>query len=260
MYTSLSKKVVLVTGGTKGIGHAIAERFQSEGSTVVSIARNRDSINTGDISFFKCDVSSEVQVVKTISEIRKTHGTIDILVNNAAIEKYAPLDKTSTEMWDEIMNVNVKGAYFVSREVLPDMIKKGKGVIINVASVQSYAVSKNACAYVTSKHALISLTKSIAVDYAPFIRSIAVCPATIETPLTEWAASIEVGSEKEKIMRKYNEWGTAHALGRIGKPEEVANLVVFLASDEASFITGSCYLVDGGMLSMIPISTPEVSH
>lgn len=184
-------------------------------------------------------------------------GSIDILINNAGIEDYAPVASTTVRMWDSIMDINVKGAFLVSREVIPDMVKNGKGVIINVASVQSFAASKNAAAYVTSKHAMIGLTKSIAVDYAPQIRSVAVCPATIRTPLADWAASLEVGNDSHKIEEKYKEWGSAHVLGRTGFPDEVANAVVFLSSDEASFITGSSFLVDGGMLSRIPISTPE---
>jgi NAD(P)-dependent dehydrogenase (short-subunit alcohol dehydrogenase family) len=258
MYGNLNGKVALVTGGSKGIGLAIAERFLIEKSKVCSISRHKPEKPNEDIIYFECDVSSEKSVKETNRTIRETVGPVDILVNNAGIENYAPVASTSVKMWDNIMNVNVKGAFLMSREVIPDMLKKGKGVIINIASVQSFASSKNAAAYVTSKHALIGLTKSIAVDYTPHIRSVSVCPATIRTPLADWAASLEVGNDKDKIEAKYKEWGSSHVLGRIGFPDEVASIVAFLSSDEASFITGSSFLVDGGMLSRIPISTPEV--
>jgi NAD(P)-dependent dehydrogenase (short-subunit alcohol dehydrogenase family) len=257
MYRNLRDKVVLVTGGSKGIGLAIAERFLIEKSKVCSISRHKPETLNDEITYFECDVSSEKSVKETAKKIKATMGSVDILINNAGIENYAPVASTTVKMWDSIMDINVKGAFLTSREVIPDMVKNGKGVIINIASVQSFASSRNAAAYVTSKHAMIGLTKSIAVDYAPQIRSVAVCPATIKTPLADWAASLEVGNDINKIEEKYKEWGTAHVLGRTGFPDEVANVVVFLASDEASFITGSSFLVDGGMLSRIPISTPE---
>jgi NAD(P)-dependent dehydrogenase (short-subunit alcohol dehydrogenase family) len=258
MYRNLESKVILVTGGTKGIGFAIAERFLVERSKVYSISRHKPERINDEITYFECDVSSEKDAKETVEKIRESAGSVDILINNAGVENYAPVASTSVKMWDDIMNINVKGAFLLSREVIPDMVKKGNGVIINIASVQSFASSKNAAAYVTSKHALIGLTKSIAVDYAPQIRSVSVCPATIRTPLADWAASLEVGDDREKIEAKYQEWGNSHVLGRTGFPNEVANAVAFLASDEASFITGSSFLVDGGMLSRIPISTPEV--
>ncbi len=258
MYPDLKNKTVLVTGGSMGIGEATVKAFLEEGSKVISFDIKPPKKPLENVIYKNVDVSNSEQVKNAITNIKNEVGNINIVVNNAGIEKYAPVHLLKEEEWDEIMDVNVKGAFLVSKYTIPMMLAEKKGVIINVASVQSFAITKNAAAYVTSKHALIGLTKSIALDYAPYIRSAAVCPATIKTPLVEWAATLEVGNDPQKIEEKYKEWGSYHPLGRIGEPEEVANVIRFLASDQASFITGSAILVDGGLLIALPISTPKV--
>ena len=257
MYNDLKGKNVLVTGGTKGIGKAISLGFAVEGARVISISRHTPEDTDDQITYYNCDVSSSNDVKSTIENILSKFNTIDILVNNAGIEEYASLDKTDEGMWDRIMDINVKGVYNVSKYCIPEMIKNHGGNIINISSVQANIITKNAAAYVTSKHAIIGLTKSIALDYAPEIRCNAVLPATIGTPLVRKAAILEVGNNEEKIKEKIREWGLQHPLGRIGKPEEVANTVLFLASNQSSFITGSSIMVDGGLSIKAPISTPD---
>jgi len=257
MYDDLKNKNVIVTGGSKGIGKAIADKFLDEKSNVISISRNMPENIDKRINYYKCDVSNNNDVKNIIEKIVSKFNTIDILVNNAGIEEYASLDKTDEDMWDKIMDVNVKGIYNISKYCIPEMLKNHDGNIVNISSVQANIITKNAAAYVTSKHAIIGLTKSIALDYAPEIRCNAVLPATIDTPLVRKAAILEVGNDEEKIKEKIKEWGLQHPLGRIGKPEEVANTVLFLASSQSSFITGASIMVDGGLSIKAPISTPD---
>ncbi|WP_298279447.1 SDR family NAD(P)-dependent oxidoreductase, partial [Ferroplasma sp.] len=207
MYNDLNGKNVLVTGGTKGIGKAISLGFAGEGANVMSISRNIPEDADDRITYYNCDVSNSNNVKSTIETILSKFNSIDILVNNAGLEEYARLDKTDESMWDKVMDINVKGVYNVSKYCIPDMIKNHGGNIINISSVQANIITKNAAAYVTSKHAIIGLTKSIALDYAPQIRCNAVLPATIDTPLVRKAAILEVGNNEEKIKEKIKEWG-----------------------------------------------------
>ena len=257
MYEDLQNKVVIVSGGTKGIGKAIVRRFAGEGSKVISLSRKTADDKLANVEYMICNISSESEVKTTIERIVKKYGKINIVINNAGIEEYFKIDETSLEEWNKIMAINVNGAFLLSKYSIPYLKKNSDSSIINMSSVQSDIITKNAAAYVTSKHAIIGLTKSIALDYAPDIRCNAVCPATIRTPLVYRAAELEVGKDKNKIIDKINEWGKQHVLGRIGEPEEVANTVVFLASKESSFITGSSIMVDGGLSIKAPISTPE---
>ncbi|AWR96878.1 glucose 1-dehydrogenase [Acidianus sulfidivorans JP7] len=252
MKLNLENRVAVITGGSKGIGKSIAEIFKKEGCNVVIFDIEKSS---DDIDFIKVDVSKKDEVIKGINYVVEKYGRIDILVNNAGVESYGSVHEVSEEEWDRIMNVNVKGAFLMCKYAIPFMLKQEKGVIINIASIQSLAVQKRVAAYATSKHALLGLTRSIAVDYAPAIRAIAICPGSIRTPLLEWAAEQEVG--KDKIEEKIKEWGEVYPMKRVGNPEEIAYLAAFLASDLASFINGSCVIIDGGLTSLIPISSPK---
>ncbi len=257
MYEDLKNKIVIVSGGTKGIGKAIVKRFVNEGSKVISLSRKMTDDKIDNVDYMICDVSSESDVKTAIDNVIKKYRHINIIVNNAGIEEYFKADETSLSEWNRIMFINVNGAFLLSKYSIPYLKKEEGSSIINMSSVQSTIITKNAAAYVTSKHAIIGLTKSIALDYAPRIRCNSVCPATIRTPLVYRAAEMEVGTDKNKITEKINEWGKQHVLGRIGEPEEVANTVAFLASKESSFITGSSIMVDGGLSIKAPISTPD---
>ncbi len=175
-----------------------------------------------------------------------------MLVNNAGIESYALIHECSEEEWDRILDINLKGCFLTSKYAIPYMLRGGEGVIIMIASVQSFMVEKRVAAYASSKAALLGLTRSIAIDHAPKIRTVAICPGSVRTPLLEWAAMMETEGDEEKARRNIEEWGKLHPIGRIIEPEEVANVVAFLASNQASAITGTCIVVDGGLSTKLP--------
>ncbi|MEM4080567.1 MAG: SDR family oxidoreductase [Metallosphaera sp.] len=256
MYEELKNKTVIVTGGSSGIGLATVQRFQKEGSHVynLDIAPPAEKLGT----YIQCDVSSEADVVNAINEVSSSEVSIDVLVSNAGIEHYCFEHECSTEEWEKQINVDLKGAFLITKHIIPHLLKSKKNPsILYTASVQSFMVQRKDTAYVTSKHGLIGLMRSVAVNYAPIIRSNAVCPGPIVTPLQIREAIEEVGNDPKKIKEKLEEWGRMTPMKRQGQPEEVANVFAFLASDQASYITGASIIVDGGMSVYIPESVPE---
>lgn len=257
MYNDLKNKTVVVTGGSSGIGKEIAERFNMEGSNVYNLdIRPTKGAQNVTLKHLVCDVSSKQSVRESIDQIVKEKKKIDVLVNNAGIESFGSVHETEEKEWDRIMNVNLRGGYLVSRYCIPHM-KQGGGVIEFISSIQSMMIQKRLAAYVSSKHGVIGLMKSIALDYAPKIRSIAICPGSVRTPLLEWTAIEEVGDEPGKIKEKFNEWGKLYPMKRIAEPSEIASLAVFLASKEASYITGTTINMDGGLSIFLQESVPE---
>ncbi|MCL5252715.1 MAG: SDR family oxidoreductase [Candidatus Thermoplasmatota archaeon] len=256
MYDSLRDKVVVVTGASNGIGEAIAKRFSAEGGTVYNLDIIEKKTGQDSLRYIRCDVSRESEVRRTISSIVKQEGNIDILVNNAGIENFGSAHETEVKEWERIIGVNLTGSFLVSKYAIPHMIKKG-GVIEFMSSIQSQMIQRRLAAYVASKHGIIGLMKSIALDYAPKIRSVAICPGSVRTPLLEWTAIKEVGEDPDKVRLKIGEWGKLYPMKRIAEPEEIANLVAFLASDQAGYITGISILIDGGLSVFLQESVPE---
>jgi NAD(P)-dependent dehydrogenase (short-subunit alcohol dehydrogenase family) len=248
-------KVAVVTGGASGIGRAAAEILAARGAAVAVIDLAQEAGNettegirsrNGKALFFSVDVSQQGQVQVAINETRATFGPVDILVVSAGIQRYGTALTTSNEQWAEVMGVNVNGAWYAARACLPDMLGRG-GSIVNVASVQSLASQYNVLAYTASKHAVIGLTRSMAMDFASEkVRVNAVCPGTVDTPMLRWAASLDPNPQSV-----YEACARMHPLGRIARPEEVGEVVAFLAHDSASFVTGAVWTVDGGLLTLI---------
>ena len=238
---------VVVTGGAKGIGKACVKAFANKGATVIILDIDQTGKKLlgdidGNIYFLQCDVSKENDVRTAFRKIEKKISTVEILVNNAGIQRYSTVTETSEEEWDLVMNVNLKSAFLCSKYAIPMMVKNKKGCIINVASVQSFISQKNVDPYTTSKTAILGLTRSIAVDYAPEIRSVAVCPGTVNTPMLQNA--IQESPNPDEVLKECNEM---HLVKRIGSSDEVAELITYLSSDKASFITGQAIRIDGGL-------------
>ncbi len=236
------KKTCIVTGGSSGIGLSIVKLFLANNYQVF----NLDIENSELGEFHYCDVSDHQMVNRTITAIAEKHN-IDVLVSNAGIHLSANIENTSEAQLDKIFNLNVKGAYSAIQAVLPSMKQQANGSIILIASDQALIAKHNSFAYNLSKAALASMAKTTALDYAQFnIRSNAVCPGTIETPLYHQAIDKycqKSGADKAKV---HQEEQALQPLNRLGQPEEVAQLVLFLASDQAKFITGSLQVIDGG--------------
>lgn len=244
----MGNKHVVITGGAKGIGEACTRIFIRDGYNVTILDINEAACKAlksefgSRCNFIVCDVSDSIGVSQAISSAIDHFGDVDVLVNNAGINEYATVTTTTDEIWDRIMNINLKSHFICAREAIPSMQRKGKGVVINVSSAQAFISQENVAAYTTSKTALLGLTRSIAVDYAPNIRCIAICPGTINTPMLEEA--IKESPDPQAVL---DECDNMHLVKRIGTAEEVAELIAFAASDKAGFMTGQAIRIDGGL-------------
>lgn len=246
-------RVAVVTGGGKGIGQGTVEVLVRAGAQVILLDNDTESgQQTADalgdsVYFIACNVAEEQAVVEALRKGVDHFGELDYLVNNAGVQRYAPVTETTEEVWDLTMNVNVKGAFLCAKHAIPYLQQAGRGVIVNVSSVQAMLTQGNVAAYATSKTALLGLTRSIAVDYAPRIRCVAVCPGSVDTPLLRWA--LNQSPDPEAVMQ---ECIGMHLTDRIGTPTEIGEFISFLCSDKAGFMTGQAYRIDGGLGVMIP--------
>jgi meso-butanediol dehydrogenase / (S,S)-butanediol dehydrogenase / diacetyl reductase len=254
-----NNRTVLVTGGGSGIGRVMAHRFAAEGATVVVADQfqQRAELAAGEIEkaggraiAVKADVSRSAEVDAMVALAERKGGAVDVLVNNAAICTADDVASMDEAVWDKDVDVCLKGVFLCSRRVLPRMIERRKGVILNISSVNGLAYLGNE-AYSAAKAAVINLTQSIAVRYGPQgIRANAIAPGTIRTPI--WQERIQ---KEPNIFERLKRW---YPLGRVGEPEDVANAALFLASDEASWITGIVLRVDGGLMAGNGVMTQEL--
>ncbi|RST61071.1 glucose 1-dehydrogenase [Siminovitchia terrae] len=250
----LKDKVCIITGAGGGMGKVAAQMFAKEGGKIAVFELNEQAgletvneikENGGEAAFFLCNIANEQNVASAVSEVVEKYGKIDVLYNNAGVmpaEDHSVVD-TSEEVWDLVMNVNVKGIFFMTKYVIPEMEKNQSGSIINIASFVAFmGCSVPQDAYTASKGAVCSLTKSLAIQFRPKgIRTNAICPGPIETPLLmEWL----VTDEEAKRVRLDRQ-----PAGRFGKPQDIVNCALYLASDEADWTNGALINVDGGITS-----------
>ena len=253
----LDKKVAVVTGGGSGIGKAIAETLSTNGAVVYVLdVQEENGIRTAiqlqqkghQAHFLKCDVSNQALVTEIFKQIFKNENRLDILINNAGISHIGIADNTSEEDFERIFRINVKGVYNCLHQALPYMKDGGGGAIINVSSVAAIIGLPDRFAYSMSKGAVSSMTLSVARDYLTHnIRCNGIAPGRVHTPfIDDFLTKNYPGRELEM----FDKLAKTQPLGRMGNPEEIAKLVLYLCSDEASFITGSIYPIDGGFVTL----------
>lgn len=264
MTQRLFGKVALISGAARGIGRGIALRFAREGARVGVLDINADECqavvneieaNNGQAVALSADIRDEGQVNAAVQALQTRFGTIGVLVNNAAVMPSGRLHETSLEDFDRCISVNLRGTYLLSRAVIPGMIEHGSGSVIHMASVTGVLGLPGLAVYSATKGALISLARAMSTDYARLgIRVNSVSPGTIDSPMLHNFLAEQSDPERMRSM-----FDNMHPIGRVGQIDEVASVFVFLASDDASFVTGSNYTVDGGLSvkGEQPQDTPE---
>jgi len=244
----LEAKTALITGAASGLGAATARRFAAEGARVAGLDLGEPSW-WGDIeavapgaSFHVCDVTDEARVAATVDAVRALHGSIDVLVNCAGVAGGGPVHLVALEEWERVVRVNLTGTFLTCKHVIRHMVEQRSGSIVNVASVEGIEGTEGGSAYNASKGAVVILTKNLAIDYGRLgIRVNAVCPGFVEG-----TAMFSAVMGSDAMAPFVDDYRRAHKLGRFGRPEELAAAMLFLASDDASFVTGHALVVDGG--------------
>ena len=251
----LDNKIAIVTGGGSGIGKAIAALFAKQGAVVNILDVDENSIavvkeinnSNGKAFFYKCNVADQAEIKNNIEKIFEENSQIDILINNAGIAHIGTAEDTSEQDFERLINVNIKGVYNCLHEVIPYMKQKG-GSIVNMASVAALVGLPDRFAYSTTKGAVLAMTLSVAKDFLQYnIRCNSISPGRVHTPFVDgYLAKNYPGKEAEM----FEKLAKTQPIGRMGKPEEIAQLALYLCSDEASFITGCDYPIDGGFVKL----------
>jgi len=251
MSKRLEGKIGIVTGAGSGIGRACAIALAKEGAQVALIGRRKELLEqvAHDIGDLACAISADLaqtsEIQRLVDETVRRFGGLNFLLNNAGILQVGNVEQITEEQWDRVFNVNVRSVWLLSRAVLPHMRKAGGGSIINIASTLGIVGARNRAVYAPSKGAVILLTKSMAIDHGhENIRVNAICPSFVETELT--SAILSKSNDPDAVRRERT---AAHPIGRLGQPEDITGLAVYLASDESSWTTGAVLPVDGGYLA-----------
>lgn len=257
MSKKLISKVSVITGAGSGIGKSIAKLFAKEKSKVYLLEINKKSGEStqfeidqegGDAKYIYCDVSDEKSVKQAIKQVIDNEQHIDILVNNAAISHIGNIEQTAPLDLDKLYNVNVKSVYLVTKATIGEMVKNGGGVILNLASIAARVGLSDRFAYSMSKGAVLSMTLSIAKDYIDQnIRCNCICPARVHTPFVDDYLQKNFPGQEKEIFETLSKF---QPIGRMGTPDEIAKLALFLCTDDSSFITAAAYDIDGGVMNL----------
>jgi len=250
---SLEDKVAVVTGAASGIGAAIAEAFANAGALVYVADLNAAGADAqaerirgagGKTQSVETNVADEASCTALVARALSENNRCDVLVNNAGIGHVGTILQTAPDDLQRLWSVNVQGMYFLSRAVLPSMVERGRGSIINLASVLGLAAMEDRFAYTVTKHAVVGITRSMALDFGPTgVRINCLCPGRVETPFVQARLAEYPDPEKYRVQMS-----AAHAQKRMAQPAEIASAALYLASDESSFVTGSSFVIDGGYL------------
>lgn len=241
-------KSAIVTGGSRGIGRAIVDRFLADGIDVLTCGRGgRPADLTAKAAWVQADIANPADAARIVAQAKARFGHVAILVNNAGVQVEKTVADTTDADWDLVMGVNARGTFNMCRAVLPAMAETG-GVIVNIGSISGLVSDPSMAVYNASKAFVHSLTRSIAVDHGPKVRCNAVSPGWIVTAMAEdaFALAKNPGAAKQDALAR-------HASGRLGQPSDIANIVAWLASDQAAFVTGQCFTCDGGLTAASPL-------
>jgi NAD(P)-dependent dehydrogenase (short-subunit alcohol dehydrogenase family) len=262
---ALAGKIAVVAGGSLGIGRGASLRLAQAGAQVVIGARRSEPIEAvvaeiaaagGEAMGLSVDLAQADEAKSLIEAAVERFGGVDILVNSQGIQTYGTVEETSEELWNQTIAVNLTSMFFTAKYAIPEMRKRGGGSIVNVSSVQGLSTQTQVAAYSTSKSGIIGLTRTIAVDYAKEnIRANSVLPASVDTPMLRHSADLFRGDDT--LEQTLDAWGLQHPIGRIGRPEEIGDLITFLAGPRATFITGAEFKIDGGMMAALGVTLPE---
>jgi NAD(P)-dependent dehydrogenase (short-subunit alcohol dehydrogenase family) len=267
MTGELAGRVAFVTGGSQGIGRAIVEALAANGAAVGVCGLEVDRVDEtvaavgaagGQALAVPADVTDRSSVFRAVEATVQRFGRLDVLVTSAGIQRYGNVVDTDDATWDEVIAVNLKGVYLAAKTALPHLRSSGHGSVVVISSVQGHVAQAGVAAYAASKGALEMLVRSMAVDEAVHgVRVNAVCPGSVDTPMLRASARRFSDGTDAGEQALIEQWGRSHPVGRVARPDEIAEVVAFLVSDRASFVTGEDIRVDGGLLSTLAAALPE---
>jgi NAD(P)-dependent dehydrogenase (short-subunit alcohol dehydrogenase family) len=264
--TLMAGTVSVVIGGSAGIGLAAAWTLARHGSAVELAAIDPPGVDraAGEMRAAGyqargtvLDMADPGQIASFMAGVADRHGRLSVLVNSAGIQRYGTVETTPVSVWDEVLDVNVRGMFLAAGQAVPLMRRSGGGAIVNVASAQATATQRNVVAYTASKGAIVAMTRAMAVDHAPDgIRVNSVSPGSVDTPMLRAAARDVSAEDPDSVIAQ---WGSLHPLGRVGAPAEIADVILFLASPLSSFVTGADLRADGGVLAGVALPAPAIT-